>query len=55
MYVDARYSLAFEVSRERLETLASYVCAFRGERRARARSAPQSWLRLRAWWLAGHS
>jgi uncharacterized protein len=29
-YVDARYSFAFEVSREDLEALAGYVCAFRG-------------------------
>jgi HEPN domain-containing protein len=28
-YVDARYSFAFEVSREDLEALAGYVCAFR--------------------------
>jgi HEPN domain-containing protein len=28
-YVDARYSFGFQVSREELEVLASYVCAFR--------------------------
>ncbi|HWN71271.1 MAG TPA: HEPN domain-containing protein, partial [Haliangium sp.] len=28
-YVDARYSFAFEISREELETLAQYVSAFR--------------------------
>jgi HEPN domain-containing protein len=36
-YVDARYSFAFEVSREELETLARYACAFR----ARAERASQ--------------
>jgi HEPN domain-containing protein/predicted nucleotidyltransferase len=36
-YVDARYSFAFEVSREELETLARYACALR----ARAERASQ--------------
>jgi predicted nucleotidyltransferase/HEPN domain-containing protein len=36
-YVDARYSFAFEVSREELETLTRYACAFR----ARAERASQ--------------
>jgi uncharacterized protein len=39
-YVDARYSFAFQISREDLETLARYVCAFR----ARAERACQEHL-----------
>jgi uncharacterized protein len=40
-YVDARYSFGFEVSREELETLAQYACAFRAraERACRERLA----------------
>jgi HEPN domain-containing protein len=39
-YVDARYSFAFQVWREELEALASYICAFR----ARAEQACQEHL-----------
>ncbi len=40
-YVDARYSFGFQVSREELETLARYACAFRAraERACQARLA----------------
>ena len=43
-YVDARYSFAFEVSRDELETLANYVCAFkaRAERGCEQRLAALS-------------
>ena len=48
-YVDARYSFGFQVSREELEVLASYVCAFR----ARAEWACQG--RLAEFAVAPHA